>query len=201
MDRVKALLERILEYTMAALLTVMVVMVFGNVVLRYAFGSGIASAEEISRLMFVWLVFLGATLALRQHKHLGLELLQARLPVPLRRACAIISHLLILYALWLFLSGSWTQTKIGLSTYSTVLRFPMAFYAAAGVFPTIAMIGLVLINLYRLVTGSSDGHMPGDPNPDHILDDVRKPDAPQVDRTAVGDAARPGAANSTVLEA
>ncbi|MBS1165332.1 MAG: hypothetical protein H6R00_1357 [Proteobacteria bacterium] len=197
MDRVKTLLERILEYTMAALLAVMVVMVFGNVVLRYAFGSGIASAEEISRLMFVWLVFLGATLALRQHKHLGLELLQARLPVPLRRACAILSHLLILYALWLFLSGSWTQTKIGLSTYSTVLRFPMAFYAAAGVFPTIAMIGLTLINLYRLVTGSSDGHMPGDPNPDHILDDVSRPDAPQIERTAVGDL--PGA-NPTVLE-
>lgn len=201
MDRVKALLERILEYTMAALLAVMVVMVFSNVVLRYAFGSGIASAEEISRLMFVWLVFLGATLALRQHKHLGLELVQARLPIPLRRVCAILSHLLILYALWLFLSGSWTQTKIGLTTYSTVLRFPMAFYAAAGVFSAIAMIGLVLINLYRIVTGSSGGHMPGDPNPDHILDDGSKPDLAPVERTATGDAPLPRPANSTPLEA
>ena len=191
MDRVKTLLERTLEYTMAALLAVMVVMVFGNVVLRYAFGSGIASAEEISRLMFVWLVFLGAVLALRQHKHLGLELLQARLPVPLRRICAIVSHLLILYALWLFLSGSWTQTKIGLTTYSTVLRFPMAFFAFAGVFASVAMIGLVLINLYRIVTGSPGGHMPGDPNPDHILDEAGKPDLPQVERTV----------NPTALEA
>jgi TRAP-type C4-dicarboxylate transport system permease small subunit len=177
MDRVKAYLEKALEYAMAAMLAVMVALVFGNVVLRYVFGSGIASAEEVSRLMFVWLVFLGATLALRQHKHLGLEMLQARLPVPLRRACAIVSHLLILYALWLFVSGSWTQLKIGLSTYSTVLRFPMALYAASGFFPAIAMIGLVLLNLYRIATGSPDGHMPGDPNPDHILDDVAKPTA------------------------
>ncbi|PKR87319.1 TRAP transporter small permease [Pleomorphomonas diazotrophica] len=198
MDRVKTLLERILEYTMAALLAVMVIMVFGNVVLRYLFGSGIASAEEISRLMFVWLVFLGATLALRQHKHLGLELLQARLPVPVRRVCAIISHLLILYALWLFLSGSWTQTKIGLTTYSTVLRFPMAFYAAAGVFPAIAMILLVLINLYRIITGSPDGYMPGDPNPDHILDDPGKPDPAPIERVGDPGLARP--ANATLRE-
>lgn len=200
MDRAKFILERILEYTMAALLAVMVVMVFGNVVLRYLFGSGIASAEEISRLMFVWLVFLGATLALRQHKHLGLELVQAHLPIPLRRACAIISHLLILYALWLFLSGSWTQMKIGLSTYSTVLRFPMAFYAAAGVFPAIAMIGLVLINLYRIVTGSPGGHMPGDPNPDHLPDDAGRPDPAPIERTALGEPALSGPANATLRE-
>ena len=188
MDGVKALLERILEYTMAALLAVMVVMVFGNVVLRYAFGSGIASAEEISRLMFVWLVFLGAVLALRQHKHLGLEMVQARLPVPLRRACAVVSHLLILYALWLFLSGSWPQTKIGLTTYSTVLRFPMAFFASAGVFASVVMIGITLINLYRIITGSPDGRMPGDPNPDHILDEGNAEAPPRIERTAVGGA-------------
>jgi hypothetical protein len=31
----------------------------------------------------------------------------------------------------LFLYGSWSQTLIGLSTYSTVLRYPTAFMASA----------------------------------------------------------------------
>jgi TRAP-type C4-dicarboxylate transport system permease small subunit len=167
MARIGVWLEKALEYAMAAMLAVMVVMVFGNVVLRYGWGGGIASAEEISRLMFVWLVFLGAILALTQHKHLGLELLVSRLPVPVRRIFAIISHLLILYALWLFLAGSWTQVQIGFKTYSTVLRFPMAFYSAAGLVASIAMIGVVLLNLWRMVTGAPGGHMPGDPHPDH----------------------------------
>ena len=52
--------ERVIEWLLALALAVMVLLVFGNVVLRYAFDSGIASAEEVSRLMFVWLVFLGA---------------------------------------------------------------------------------------------------------------------------------------------
>lgn len=73
-------LERTVEWLMALALAVMVVMVFGNVVLRYVFNSGIAAAEEIARLMFVWLIFLGAILALRRHAHLGVELVQARLP-------------------------------------------------------------------------------------------------------------------------
>lgn len=172
MNRLAAPLEKVLEYAMAGMLAVMVIMVFGNVVLRYGWGSGIASAEEISRLMFVWLVFLGAILALHQHKHLGLELIQARLPVPVRRVCAVVSHFLILYALWLFVSGSWTQVVIGLGTYSTVLRFPMAFYAAAGLVAGVAMIGLVVLNLWRILTGAPGGHLPGDPHPHLIHDDA-----------------------------
>lgn len=184
MARLKFWLERALEYSMAAMLAVMVALVFGNVVLRYVFGSGIASAEEISRLMFVWLVFLGATLALRQHKHLGLELIQARLPRSWRRACAVVGHLLMLYALWLFVSGSWTQLKIGLTTYSTILRFPMAFYAAAGFFPAIAMIGLVVVNLVRILTGAPGGHLPGDPHPDHLPLDAAEAETATPERAA-----------------
>lgn len=168
MERVKTLFEKTLQYTMALMLAVMVVMVFANVVLRYGFGSGIASAEEVARLMFVWMVFLGAVLALAQHKHLGLEIVQAHLPIRWRRASAVLSHGLILYVLWLFVAGSWAQFKIGLGTYSTILRFPMALFAAAGLFAAIAMIGQVLLNLWRIVTGSAKAHLPGDPHPEWI---------------------------------
>jgi len=163
MTRVADRLEKITEWMMAAMLAVMVALIFGNVVLRYAFNSGIVAAEEISRLMFVWLVFLGATLALRRQQHLGLELLQARLPFKARRACAVVAHLLMLYALWLFIEGSWIQLLIGLETRSTVLRFPMAFYAAAGFFPAIAMALTVLVNLWRILSGQPDARIPGDP--------------------------------------
>jgi TRAP-type C4-dicarboxylate transport system permease small subunit len=155
-------LERVVEWLMALALTIMVVLVFGNVVLRYAFNSGIAAAEELSRLMFVWLIFLGAILGLRHHAHLGVELVQARLPRSLRRLCAIVSHVLILYALALFLYGSWSQTLIGLSTYSTVLRYPTAFMASAGLLCAASMIVIVAANLWGILRGSPDAMVPGD---------------------------------------
>ncbi|MES2756683.1 MAG: TRAP transporter small permease [Pseudomonadota bacterium] len=158
-------LERTVEYLMALALFIMVVLVFGNVVLRYLFDTGFAAAEELARLMFVWLIFLGAILALRHHGHLGVEMVQAKLPRPLRRACAVLSHLLMLYGLWLFLEGSWSQTVIGMDTYSTVLRYPTAFMAASGLVCAASMMVIVAANLVRIVLGSPKAMVPGDPLP------------------------------------
>jgi TRAP-type C4-dicarboxylate transport system permease small subunit len=168
-------LERTVEYLMALALSVMVVLVFGNVVLRYAFNSGFAAAEELARLMFVWLIFLGAILALRRHGHLGVEMVQARLPRPLRRACAVLSHLLMLYGLWLFLSGSWSQTVIGFDTYSTVLRYPTAFMAASGLVCAASMLVIVAANLVRILIDSPAAMVPGDPLPPEPVADLAHP--------------------------
>jgi TRAP-type transport system small permease protein len=111
--------------------------------------------------MFVWLIFLGAILALRRHAHLGVELGQARLPLKARRICAVASHLLMLYGLWLFLVGSWAQTMIGLTTYSTVLRYPTAFMASAGLVCAASMMLIVAANLWRIVSRHPDAMIPG----------------------------------------
>ncbi len=60
-----------IEVLIAAALAVMVVLVFGNVVLRYGFNSGITVSEEVSRWLFIWITFLGAVVALQEHGHLG----------------------------------------------------------------------------------------------------------------------------------
>jgi TRAP-type C4-dicarboxylate transport system permease small subunit len=48
-----------LKVLIALCLAAMVVLVFGNVVLRYAFNMGITLSEEVSRWLFVYLTFLG----------------------------------------------------------------------------------------------------------------------------------------------
>ena len=64
---------RVLDGLCVACLAAMVVMVFGNVVLRYVFNSGITISEELSRWLFVWMTFLGAISAVREHGHLGTD--------------------------------------------------------------------------------------------------------------------------------
>ena len=156
-------LERAVEYLMALDLGLMVALVFSNVIGRYGFGAGFAGAEEIARLLFVWLVFLGAILALRRHSHLGVELVQACLPSWARRACAVITHVLTLFALWLFLAGSWSQTRIGLTTYSTVLHYPNAVMAASGLVCAASMMLIVGANLMRIVIRHPGARIPGQP--------------------------------------
>ena len=84
---------RLLKFIIVCCLAVMVVLVFGNVVLRYAFNSGITVSEELSRWLFVWLTFLGATVAMKEHTHLGMDSVVSRLPAWGKKACFIVSHL------------------------------------------------------------------------------------------------------------
>src|SRR5688500_4112856 len=106
---------KLLKFLMALFLAIMVVLVFGNVVLRYAFNTGITVSEEVSRFLFVWLTFLGAIVAMREHGHLGVDMVVRALPAVGKKACLIVSQLLMLYATWLFLQGSWQQTVINLN--------------------------------------------------------------------------------------
>jgi hypothetical protein len=64
-------LHRAADTAMALCLAVMALAVFINVVLRYGFGSGIAVSEELSRLLFVWLVFIGAAAAYPRGEHMA----------------------------------------------------------------------------------------------------------------------------------
>src|SRR4249920_1032125 len=96
---------RFLEVLIAIALAVMVVLVFGNVVLRYAFNSGITVSEEVSRWLFVWLTFLGAIVALKEHGHLGSDMLVSRLPVMGKKICLVLGQLLMLFLTWLLLRG------------------------------------------------------------------------------------------------
>ena len=74
MNRFIDALCRLFETLLVILLALMVILVFGNVVLRYALNSGIAVSEEVSRWLFVWMVFLGAVVALKEHGHLGTDM-------------------------------------------------------------------------------------------------------------------------------
>src|SRR4029078_8215679 len=110
MGRIIDLYCRILKCIIALCLAVMVVLVFGNVVLRYAFNSGITVSEELSRWLMVWLTFLGAIVALLEHAHLGVDTLVRALPPAGKRICFVLSYGLMLYADWLLLAGSWRHT-------------------------------------------------------------------------------------------
>src|SRR5688572_28081651 len=144
---------RVLELLMAAALAVMVVLVFGNVVLRYGFNLGITVSEEISRWLFVWLIFLGAIIAMREHGHLGVDSLVKRLPPLGKKVCLVASHLLMLYVTWLLLEGSWQQTAINLDVKAPVTGLSMGIIYSAGIVFSVGAGLILLYDLYRVLTG------------------------------------------------
>lgn len=143
----------LLKALIALFLAIMVVLVFGNVVLRYAFNTGITVSEELSRWLFVWLTFLGAIIAMREHGHLGVDTLVKRLPVTGKKICLIASQLLMLFATWLFLKGSYEQTVINWDVAAPATGLSTGIFYGVGIIFSLST-GVILLNdLYRAVTG------------------------------------------------
>ena len=147
---------KLLELLLVALLGVMVVMVFGNVVLRYAFNSGITVSEELSRWAFVWVTFLGAIIGLKENAHLGTDMLVGRLGPTGKKVCLAIAETLMLYCVWLIFSGSLTQARLNLDMEAPVTGWSMAWLPAAGIVFAVSAAVFHLAKLGKLASGRID---------------------------------------------
>jgi TRAP-type C4-dicarboxylate transport system permease small subunit len=155
MARVLNLYCQILKFAIAICLAAMVVLVFGNVVLRYAFNSGIAMSEELSRWLLVWLTFLGAIVALRKHAHLGVDTLVRALPPAGKFVCLVSSYMLMLYADWLLTLGSWKQTIITIGDRAPATGLSVGFFYSSGIVFGVSAAVILLYDLWRLITGAA----------------------------------------------
>jgi TRAP-type transport system small permease protein len=144
-------LQRIANAAMAACLAVMALAVFVNVVLRYGFGSGIAASEELSRLLFVWMVFIGATAAYPEGEHMAFTGLVGTLRARPRALAAmtVLIRLLVLLACALVGWGAWQQVVVGMGSRSVVLGYPTALLPLPALLCAAAIGVMALIELVK----------------------------------------------------
>lgn len=153
-------LDRLLDQGFAAveallvvLMLAMVAMVLGNVVLRYAFGTGIVVSEELSRLGLVWLTFIGAVVAWHRGMHLGVDTLTVRLNPTARWLCALVSEAAALLCCVLVVIGTAQQHDISATTTSLVAGIPLIWMYGMGYVVGVGIAGLALLRLLRLLRG------------------------------------------------
>lgn len=141
------------EWLLIALLGLMVVLVFGNVVLRYGFNSGLAFSEEVSRFIFMWLTLLGALLAMHHGGHLGMNSVIAALPVAGRRVVRFLSDLVMLGCCALLAWGTWLQVVLAMDDRAPVTGIPMGIVFSALLVCSVGMALMLLHGLWRQATG------------------------------------------------
>ena len=83
--RFAAWLRRLEDLMLVAVLTVMIVLAIGQVALRNVWGSGIAWAEPLLRILVLWLALLGAMAATRDRNHISIDVLSKFLSDSLKR--------------------------------------------------------------------------------------------------------------------
>jgi TRAP-type transport system small permease protein len=153
MKKFNDLFFRLAELTLVLMLSAMVIMVFGNVVLRYGFNSSIISSEELSRFLFIWITFLGAVVTMRDNAHLGLDSVVRKLSLRGKKIAFTISNVLMLGCCMLMFYGTFKQHGINATTKSAVVELPMSWVYGVGYVASIAMGLIIAGKLLRLAKG------------------------------------------------
>jgi TRAP-type transport system small permease protein len=153
MKKIIDLFFKLLEHAVVLCLFAMVVMVFGNVVMRYVFNSGIQVSEEMSRYCFIWLTYLGAMVAMREGGHLGVDTLIKLLPLGGKKLCVLLSECLMLFCNGMFLWGTYKMHDLQVTNISPVVGISMIWIYGIGYVVAVVMGAFNLHKLYLLFTG------------------------------------------------
>ncbi len=152
MQKVIDLFFKLLEFLVVACLVAMVIMVFGNVVLRYAFNSGITISDEMSRYCFIWLTYIGAMVAMREKGHLGVDTLVRHLPLGGKKLCFFLSEIMMLICNLIFLKGTREMHELQVTNVSPVVGISMIWIYGIGYVVSLVMSVINLDMLYKLFT-------------------------------------------------
>lgn len=117
---------RVLCFVIVVCMAFMTVMVFVNTVLRYVSNTSIIQSEELSRFLFVWMVFCGSIVAMADDIHIRVDILVCRLPASIRRVLGVISYACMTVICYLLLVGGYVQTAINWTNYAPATNIPLA---------------------------------------------------------------------------
>lgn len=154
----------LLDLAAAVCLVAMVGIVALQIFLRYVLVHPFVWADELANWLFVWVIYLGATVLVRYDAHLKVEILTDRLSPRVNRWRQLGVNLLVLaFLVLLFVQTIALLGKFG-ATPSAAMKVPMGFFFGCGlVFATVGVIeyvrqtlGLVLVLAGRRSAGGQD---------------------------------------------
>ena len=128
MFKTNKVIDRILDLGLAISVTVVFVVTFLQVISRFVFRLPIPWSTDVIRLAFVYTVFLGAALGMREKGHLNVDVVFNTLPENIRKAAGLgINILLLAFFVFIFILGM-QFTQSGLTQGAPYLKMPMAVY-------------------------------------------------------------------------
>lgn len=144
-----------LEAIMVICISIMFLLVLINVLMRFIFNSEIDIAEELPRFLFVWMIFIGAVVAIKDQSHIRVDLFIKKMPVLGQQMCQLASQVLMLICSITLIYGTWIESDILSTTYSPVLDVNMFLIFGISWLTGICIFISALINIISVFTKNS----------------------------------------------
>lgn len=118
-------LTLVMEYLIGAILVALIVSVSSNVVGRALFNHSLPWADELARMLFIWLVFIGAAAAFSRYEHIAVDALVRRLPLRFAHMLYLLQHLIITGLMVVMMWGGY-QVLTRSSGRSAIMGVPLS---------------------------------------------------------------------------
>ncbi|TVR07051.1 MAG: TRAP transporter small permease [Salinarimonadaceae bacterium] len=119
-------LRRIVDVIAVGLLAAIIFLISFQIMGRYFFNYSISWSEEAATFVQVWIVMLGAGIAMRNRHHVGVDVLITRCPKIVQQIAKTASFLLGAWFLLVVIVGSMSLITLGMIVRSPALQIPMA---------------------------------------------------------------------------
>lgn len=151
--RLLALLIGIETALLVLSLSIMVILAFGQVILRNLFGTSFLWGDPLVRQMVLWTGFLGAALATQEGRHITIDAFTKYIPERPRAMIAIVTSLAAGVITWFLADAAWTflldekasggELFLGIPSWVGLLIIPVGYWLITLHFVVRAIEGIV----------------------------------------------------------
>ena len=158
LKRILANVNTFTEYLVSALLVLMVVVVFLQVIFRFVLHASLPWSEELSRYILVWLSFLGAAIGVRKGAHIGVEVVVSLFPKTLKVAATLFVHAVSMVFFSLLIFYGWRILGVVGRQLSPAMEWSMAIPYSAICVGGVLMLAYALEHAVDVATGKERTH-------------------------------------------
>ena len=114
------------EYVLVILLAITVFLGLAQVIMRYVFNDSLTWSEELSRVLFIWMSWLGISYGHKKNEHIKITMLVDRLKGTTRKVVLVIANIITIAILVIFSVEGVVVVKqvMAIGTFTPALHIP-----------------------------------------------------------------------------
>jgi TRAP-type C4-dicarboxylate transport system permease small subunit len=155
MKKIADALEKMLKVASVCILVLLVIVVSIQIFARYVLNHSLSWSEELVRYLFIYLIFLGASIVYKQNKHISVSYFFNQLPARMRSIISILVDLLLLIFLLVVFHQGLKLSSMVHNVLTAALNIPWMYVYLAIVLGSGSMVIFTLIFIYHRIRKES----------------------------------------------
>ena len=129
--KVFCFLGRVEELFLMTCFSIIGLVLFIQVILRYFFNFPLTWSEELARYLLVWITFFGINYGIRKKKHIEMEYFFNKMPEMLQTFLTLATQLVILFIMWKLFGSTLRFVRAQMLIESSAMQVSMGLVYAA----------------------------------------------------------------------